>query len=137
MNITEYKLSTFGDKMNRNGFYFSTLNIQFAEPHVGRITSRVLREIVHWLLNPDASIKFLLWCFTPRLCFSWTIKHCFTKTYFMINKKFPDCPFNLPNIDIIYFLWILLRCGACFCSKSDKLFSNKWKTFMFRYQVDW
>lgn len=60
MNITEYKLSTFGDKMNRNGFYFSTLNIQFPEPYVGRITSRVLREIVHWLLNPDASIKFLL-----------------------------------------------------------------------------
>ena len=42
MNITEYKLSTFGDKMNRNGFYFSTLNIQFPEPYVGRITSRVL-----------------------------------------------------------------------------------------------
>ena len=40
MNITEYKLSTFGDKMNRNGFYFSTLNIQFPEQHVGRITSR-------------------------------------------------------------------------------------------------
>ena len=37
MNITEYKLSTFVDKMNRNGFYFSTLNIQFAEPYVWRM----------------------------------------------------------------------------------------------------
>ena len=68
--------------------------------------------------------------FYPRLYFSRTmIKHCSTKTYFMIYKKFPDCPFNLPNIDIIYFLRILLRCGACFCSKSDKLFSNKVKNF--------
>ena len=39
----------------------------------------------------------------------------------MINKKFTGGPFNLPNIDIIYFPRILLRCGTCFCSKSDKL----------------
>ena len=38
MNITEYKLSTFEDKMNRNGFYFSILNIQFPLCTLGDFT---------------------------------------------------------------------------------------------------